>query len=187
LPARNPGQDQTWFLRPERSPHDSFTFGNLLAISPQDFPLNRDGVDLYLLVNDYYVFSARPYGSVAPGTICLSEPQRLWAGVGLRDQVKVQIYHPFSQGGQPYLGSTDIEVKFAGKIRPKEPYDQDELGAAVIKVGLPFNMYYVFNPANNAIEFPKPDLCSSTIDSHGLQRRQAPAESENCPASRSGL
>ncbi|KAL5365426.1 P-loop containing nucleoside triphosphate hydrolase protein [Aspergillus floccosus] len=133
LPARNPGQDQTWFLRPERSPHDTFTFGNRLAISPQDFPLNRDGVDLYLLVNDYYVFSARPYGSVAPGTICLSEPQRLWAGVGLRDQVKVQIYHPFSQGGQPYLGSTDIEIKFAGKIRPKEPYDQDELGAAVIK------------------------------------------------------
>ncbi|KAL4897224.1 P-loop containing nucleoside triphosphate hydrolase protein [Aspergillus ambiguus] len=132
LPARNPG-DNIWHLSPAKSPHDMFTFGNLLAISPQDFPLNRDGVDLFLLVNDYYVFSARPYNEVAPGTICLSEPQRLWAGVGLRDQVKVQIYHPFSQGAQAYLGSTDIEIKFAGRVRPKEPYDQDELGVAVIK------------------------------------------------------
>jgi hypothetical protein len=31
----------------------------------------------------------------------------------LRDSIKVQLYDPFSQDGQAYLGSADIEVSFA--------------------------------------------------------------------------
>ena len=63
----------------------------------------------------------------------MSDPQRTWAGVAFTDAVKVQIYDPFSQGGQAYLGSTDIEVGFAGKKRVETPYDQDELAHAVVK------------------------------------------------------
>jgi vesicle-fusing ATPase len=64
----------------------------------------------------------------------MSDPQRTWAGVALTDSVKAQLYDPFSQGGQAYLGSADIEVGFAGKKRTDTPYDQDELANAVTKV-----------------------------------------------------
>jgi vesicle-fusing ATPase len=84
-------------------------------------------------VNDLYVFSARPLDGFPPGHISMSDPQRTWAGVAFTDSVKAQIYDPFSQGGQAYLGSTDIEVGFAGKKRVETPYDQDELANAVIK------------------------------------------------------
>lgn len=63
----------------------------------------------------------------------MSDPQRTWAGVAFTDAVKVQIYDPFSQGGQAYLGSVDIEVGFAGKKRVETPYDQDELGSVVVR------------------------------------------------------
>jgi vesicle-fusing ATPase len=90
-------------------------------------------------VNDLYVFSARPLDGFPPGHISMSDPQRTWAGVAFTDSVKAQIYDPFSQGGQAYLGSTDIEVGFAGKKRVETPYDQDELANAVIKVNTPLD------------------------------------------------
>jgi vesicle-fusing ATPase len=68
------------------------------------------------------------------GCISFSDPQRTWAKVALTDSVKVEMYDPFSQGGQAYLGSTDIEVGFAGKKRTEAPYDQDELATVVIRV-----------------------------------------------------
>lgn len=64
----------------------------------------------------------------------MSDPQRTWAGVAFTDTVKVQTYEPFSQGGEAYLGSADIEVGFAGKKRVETPYDQDDLANAVTKV-----------------------------------------------------
>ncbi|KAL1969577.1 hypothetical protein VTN77DRAFT_8130 [Rasamsonia byssochlamydoides] len=124
---------QVWSLRPEKSPNNSYTFGNLVAVSTLDFPPARDGSDLLLLVNDLYVFSARPLDGFPQGCISMSDPQRTWAGVALTDSVKVQLYDPFSQGGQAYLGSADIEVGFAGKKRTDVPYDQDELANAVTK------------------------------------------------------
>ncbi|KAJ9233988.1 hypothetical protein DTO207G8_9004 [Paecilomyces variotii] len=137
LPARPPvGRPQSgavWTLRPAKSPDNTYTFGNLVAVSAQEFPPSRDGSDLLLLVNDLYVFSARPLDGFPPGQISMSDPQRTWAGVAFTDTVKVQLYDPFSQGGQAYLGSTDIEVGFAGKKRVETPYDQDELASVVIK------------------------------------------------------
>jgi vesicle-fusing ATPase len=88
-----------------------------------------------LLVNDVFVFSARPVEGFPPGLMGLSDPQRTWANIGMRDAIKVQLYDPFSQGGQAYLGSADIEVSFASiKKRVEAPYDQDELANAVIRV-----------------------------------------------------
>ena len=64
----------------------------------------------------------------------MSDPQRTWMQVALSDVVTVQIYDPFSQGGQAYLGSLDVEVGFASKTkRPDTPWDQDELAQAVVK------------------------------------------------------
>lgn len=106
-----------------------------VAVSPQDFPPPRDGSDILLLLNDLYVFSARPYQGFPPGQISLSDAQRTWAQIALSDVVTAQIYDPFSLGGQAYLGSLDMEVGFASlRKRTDKPYDQDELAQYVIKV-----------------------------------------------------
>lgn len=128
------GGGQTWTLHPSKSPNENYTFGNLVAVSPQDIPPSRDGTDVLLLINDLFVFSARPLDGFPPGFMSMSDPQRTWANIGLRDAIKVQLYDPFSQGGQAYLGSADIEVSFAStKKRVEAPYDQDELAQAVIR------------------------------------------------------
>ncbi|CAI7602095.1 hypothetical protein PCG10_005162 [Penicillium crustosum] len=128
------GGGQTWTLHPSKSPNEHYTFGNLVAVSPQDIPPSRDGTDVLLLINDLFVFSARPLEGFPPGYMSMSDPQRTWANIGLRDAIKVQLYDPFSQGGQAYLGSADVEVSFAStKKRVEAPYDQDELAQAVIR------------------------------------------------------
>jgi len=48
----------------------------------------------------------------------------------------VQIYDPFSQGGQSYLGSMDVEVGFAGRKTTETAYDQDELAQHFIRVNM---------------------------------------------------
>ena len=52
--------------------------------------------------------------------------------IALTDVVEVQMYDPFSQGPQSYLGSMDVEVGFAGKKSTDVPYDQDELAQAFV-------------------------------------------------------
>lgn len=120
-------------LRPTKSPDNSYTFGNLCAVNPQDIPPSADGSDIYLLVNNDFVLSARPHRSLPPGHISLSDPQRTWMQVALTDVVDVAPYDPFSQGAQSYLGALDVEVGFAGKKTTDVPYDQDELARAFVQ------------------------------------------------------
>ncbi|KAJ9624013.1 transport between ER and Golgi ATPase protein [Taxawa tesnikishii (nom. ined.)] len=121
-------------LRPTKSPDNTYTFGNLVAVSPQDFRPNPDGSDVYLLVNHSFVLSARPHQALPPGQISLNDAQRTWMQVALTDMVDVQPYDAFAQGGQSYLGSMDIEVGFAGTKKTTDvPYDQDELAKAFIQ------------------------------------------------------
>ncbi|KAI1937297.1 transport between ER and Golgi ATPase protein [Ophidiomyces ophidiicola] len=127
------GSDQVWTLRPAKSPDNSYTYGNLVCVSPRDIPPSRDGSDVLVLVNNLYVFSARPLEGFPPGHISMSDPQRTWAQVALTDMVEVRIYDIFSQGSQAYLASMDLEVGFAGKKRTDTPYDQDQLSNVVIR------------------------------------------------------
>ncbi|KAF2083560.1 vesicle-fusing ATPase [Saccharata proteae CBS 121410] len=137
MPSRRPPQSastgggRTMQLRPVKSPGGNvYAFGNVVAVSPADFPPSRDGQDLYILVNGEYVLSARPTDGCGPGDIGLTDAQRTWAGISLgpHDRVNVQVYDHFAQGGGAYLGSVDAEVGFAGKKATETPYDQDELG-----------------------------------------------------------
>ncbi len=124
-------------LRPVKSPGgNAYAFGNLVAVSPLDFPPPQDGSDTYLLVNRMYVLSARPTQGCQPGEIGLTDAQRTWAGISLgpNDVVEVQPYDAFSQGGQAYLGTIDAEVGFAGRKALDAPYDQDELASIFTKV-----------------------------------------------------
>ncbi|GAB7341124.1 hypothetical protein MBLNU457_7432t1 [Dothideomycetes sp. NU457] len=117
-------------LSPTKSPDNSYTFGNLCAVSQQDIPPSPDRSDIYLLINGQFVLSARPHPGIQPGQISLSDAQRTWMQVALTDRVDVQRYDPFQKGGQSYLGQLDVEVGFAGKKSTDVPYDQDELASA---------------------------------------------------------
>lgn len=111
------------------------TWISSVAVSSNDFPPKTFGAEFYVLINDLYVLSARPLDNFPPGYIGFAERQRMWARIAVTDSVKVQIYDPFSQERKAYLGSADVEVGFAGKAKPEEPYDQNELARAIIEVG----------------------------------------------------
>ncbi|KAF2218598.1 P-loop containing nucleoside triphosphate hydrolase protein [Elsinoe ampelina] len=115
-------------LRPAKSPDNSYTFGNLVAVSSRDIPPNDRG-DLYLLINGQYVLSARPDSQFPSGSISLSDAQRTWMQIAFTDVVKVQPFDPFSSGADSYLGTLDVEIGFAGKKMTDIPYDQDELAS----------------------------------------------------------
>ncbi|CAO2654252.1 Nn.00g109850.m01.CDS01 [Neocucurbitaria sp. VM-36] len=134
LPARGPqggGGGPARQLRPIKSPGgNAYAFGNLVAVSPQDFPPTPDGSDIYIILNGNFVLSARPTQGCQPGEIGLTDAQRTWAGItlGPQDIVSVQPYDAFSQsGGQSYLGAIEVEVGFAGRKTTDTQYDQDEL------------------------------------------------------------
>lgn len=105
-------------------------------MSPQDFPPNRDGSDITILVNGNFVLSARPTAGCGVGEIGLTDAQRNWAGISLgpQDVVSVEPYNAFSQGGGVYLGSIEVEVGFATRKTTETPYDQDELSTQFKKV-----------------------------------------------------
>ncbi|KAF2108710.1 P-loop containing nucleoside triphosphate hydrolase protein [Lophiotrema nucula] len=136
LPARGPPAPSrgpsapAMQLRPIKSPGgNAFAFGNLAAVSPQDFPPSRDGSDTYIILNGNFVLSARPVESCGSGQIGLTDAQRQWASIGLNPNeiVSVEPYDAFSQGGQCYLGNLEVEVGFAARRTTDQPYDQDEL------------------------------------------------------------
>ncbi|CZS96434.1 probable NsfA protein [Rhynchosporium graminicola] len=113
---------------------NQYIFGNLCAVSTQDFPPSRDGSDIYILLNGRYVVTARPTTSFPPGCISLSDPQRTWCDVGMMDPIVAEAYDPFSEGPSTYLGSLDVEVGFASvKKITEQPFDQDVLADAFIK------------------------------------------------------
>lgn len=130
--APPPQMGRSLQLRPAKSPDNSFTFGNLCAVSAEDIPPSRDRSDPYILVNGQFVVSARPLPNFQRGHISLSDAQRTWMQVALTDTVDVQPYDPFSQGTNSYLMSMDVEVGFAGKKSTDVPYDQDELAQAFL-------------------------------------------------------
>jgi vesicle-fusing ATPase len=106
-----------------------------VAVSPMDIPPSRDGSDVLLLLQGAFVVSARPYDGFQPGQISLSDAQRTWMGIALTDVVSVEMYDPFSNGGQAYLGAMDMEIGFASqKKQEQKPYDQDELAKVVTGV-----------------------------------------------------
>lgn len=116
-----------------------YIFGNICAVSPNDFPPTRDGSDLYIRLTGPqlrgdYVVTARPTPGFPNGCISLSDPVRTWCGIGMMDELVGEIYDPFGRGGQAYLGSIDVEVGFASlKKIVDEQYDQDELADLFIK------------------------------------------------------
>ena len=109
-------------------------YGNLVIVSPFDFPPVRGSPEFYVILNDLYVCTAKQLDGFSQGQIGLSDIQRSWAFISLTDTVYVKLYDPFQEGGHRYLGSLDADVGFAGKKETEEPFDQDELQQLFTKV-----------------------------------------------------
>ncbi|KAK4205692.1 putative vesicular-fusion protein SEC18 [Triangularia verruculosa] len=117
-----------------------YIFGNICAVSPRDFPPNRENTDIYIRLTGPqmrgggdFVVTARPTQGFPDGCISLSDPQRTWLGVGLMDSLEGEIYDAFAKSAQAYLGSIDVEVGFASLRKVVDaPYDQDELAEQFI-------------------------------------------------------
>ncbi len=121
---------QTWQLQPQKSPNPQFTYSNIVAVSPFDFPPSRDApADFYLQLNDMFVCTARRKDDFPQGQLGLSDFQRSWAAISFQDRVTARIYNPFEEVGHRYLGSLDADLSFAGKKETEQPFDQDELQA----------------------------------------------------------
>ncbi|EQL03915.1 vesicle fusion factor NSFI [Ophiocordyceps sinensis CO18] len=122
----------------DRTLQSKFIFENLCAVAPEDFPPSRDGTDLYILLRGgqpagEFVVTARPVAGFPQGCISLTEAQRLWCNITMRDQFVGELYDPFSSGGKAYLGSLDLSIGFASINKKTEvPYDEDELSKLFI-------------------------------------------------------
>ncbi|RMZ87482.1 hypothetical protein DV736_g5290, partial [Chaetothyriales sp. CBS 134916] len=175
------GQGQVWRLTPVKSPDNSFTFRNLVAVSSQEFPSNDD---IQLIINGQFVVSARATGAIAPGAIGLSSEQRTWMAVALTDTLQVELFDIFAQGSQAYLGSVDIEIGFASKSKTVEaPYDQDELTKEVVKVF----QNQVFAPGQRFLMDSRSvplTLAVKTVQLMDLSEKAASAPPSSDPASR---
>ncbi|TVY71216.1 Vesicular-fusion protein sec18 [Lachnellula suecica] len=134
-PPPSPGRSMQLMIAKvgDKNIANEYIYGNRCAVSPQDFPPNRDGTDLYILLNRLYVVTARPLPGFPPGRISLSDPQRTWLSVSMTDPIEASPYDPFSQGPKAYLGSVDVDVGFASiKKTTDVPFDQDVLADAFI-------------------------------------------------------
>lgn len=111
-----------------------YIFSNLCAVSPRDFPPNRDGSDIYIRLKGNFVVTCRPLDTFPDRCISLSDPQRTWCGVGMMDELIGELYDPFSQGPAAYIGSIDLDVGFASpKKFTDTPFDGEELAALFIQ------------------------------------------------------
>lgn len=107
-----------------------YIFGNLCAVSPQDFPPDPSGRDIHILLNGNFVITARPTEFIPPGCISLSDPQRTWCGISMTDAVIGERYDQKTP-----LTAMDVEVGFASQRKVTDvPYDQDQLADAFTKM-----------------------------------------------------
>ncbi|OIW27224.1 AAA-domain-containing protein [Coniochaeta ligniaria NRRL 30616] len=117
----------------DKTLQDRYIFGNVCAVSPNDFPPSRDGTDIYIrltgsMMRGDYVVTARPTQGFPDNCISMSDPQRTWCGIGMLDEVMGEVFDPFRTGSPPYVGSMDVEIGFASTKKISDTqYDQDKL------------------------------------------------------------
>ncbi|CCK72312.1 AAA family ATPase SEC18 KNAG_0J02320 [Huiozyma naganishii CBS 8797] len=111
-------------------PNNSYALANVAAVSPSDFPDN-----IYLVVDNLFVFTTRHSSEVAPGTIGFNGNQRSWGGWSLNQEVQCRAFDLFRYSGkQSYLGTLDLEISFRSRGKAvNTPFDQDELANVFVK------------------------------------------------------
>lgn len=86
--SRGPAMELRLWKLEDKTLQSLYIFGNICAVSPSDFPGNRDGTDIHLKLSGPqlrgdYVVTARPTQGFPQGCIALSDPQRSWASIAM--------------------------------------------------------------------------------------------------------
>ena len=117
-------------LQVTNCPNNSYALANVAAVSPKDFPDN-----IYILVDNLFVFTTKQANEVPPGTIGFNGNQRTWGGWSLNQEVQVRAFDLFKYSGkQSYLGTLDLEISFRSRGKAvNTPFDQDELASHFVK------------------------------------------------------
>ncbi|PHH55130.1 Vesicular-fusion protein sec18 [Ceratocystis fimbriata CBS 114723] len=108
-------------------------YENVCAVSSADFSPNPDGSDIYVLITNMdgqeFVVTARPMQHFPRGCISLSEPQRNWARISVRDTFTGHQWTPFQGNNkQVYIGTMDVEIGFASpNKKTAQKYKEDDL------------------------------------------------------------
>ncbi|KAK7516044.1 vesicle-fusing ATPase [Phyllosticta citriasiana] len=110
---------------------DLLIWGNIAAVSTQDFPPAPGGVHTIIL-NDHYVLPAQPVQECPPGQIGLNEAQRSWAQISISPGafVTARIF----EGTNDFLSTVDISAVFASaKQAVQSTFDQEQFSAYFMK------------------------------------------------------
>ncbi|KAI9494540.1 P-loop containing nucleoside triphosphate hydrolase protein [Zychaea mexicana] len=114
-------------MKVEKCPSDTFALSNYVSIAPGQVDPSKH----YLLVNNEYVFTARPDNSLNRGVLGTSAMQRRWAQFSLKQEVTVEAYNPFEDGVDIYLASLKVEVGFLRKsTQMTEDFDTEAMEKA---------------------------------------------------------
>ena len=106
----------------------------MVPVSPFDFPPEQHPPQGFYISVNGFVFTAKQDDGFPQGALGLSDIQRSWAGIALSDTLTVTRFDPFQEGQHHFLGSLDVEVSFAGRRETEQPFDQDELQGAFVKI-----------------------------------------------------
>lgn len=111
-------------------PNNAMALANVATVNSSDFPDN-----IYLLIDNLFVFTTKTSNDVAPGTVGLNGNQRSWGGWSLNQETQARAFDLFKYSGKrAYLGTLDIEVSFRSRGKAvSTPFDQDELATQFIK------------------------------------------------------
>ncbi|SMN21838.1 similar to Saccharomyces cerevisiae YBR080C SEC18 ATPase required for vesicular transport between ER and Golgi [Maudiozyma saulgeensis] len=111
-------------------PNNTLALANVASVSPNDFPDN-----IYVIIDNLFVYTTKHSNEVAPGTVGLNGNQRSWGGWSLNQEVQARAFDLFKYSGKrAYLGTLDIEISFRSRGKAvTTPFDQDELAAQFAK------------------------------------------------------
>ncbi|CAB4256840.1 similar to Saccharomyces cerevisiae YBR080C SEC18 ATPase required for vesicular transport between ER and Golgi, the 'priming' step in homotypic vacuole fusion, autophagy, and protein secretion [Maudiozyma barnettii] len=111
-------------------PNNNLALANVASVSPNDFPDN-----IYVIIDNLFVYTTKHSNDVAPGTVGLNGNQRSWGGWSLNQEVQARAFDLFKYSGKrAYLGTLDIEISFRSRGKAvTTPFDQDELAAQFAK------------------------------------------------------
>ncbi|GMM57443.1 AAA family ATPase [Maudiozyma humilis] len=111
-------------------PNNAMALANVATVNASDFPDN-----IYLLIDNLFVFTTKTSNDVAPGTVGLNGNQRSWGGWSLNQETQARAFDLFKYSGKrAYLGTLDIEISFRSRGKAvSTPFDQDELATQFIK------------------------------------------------------
>ncbi|CAI1914216.1 hypothetical protein SEUBUCD650_0D02900 [Saccharomyces eubayanus] len=117
-------------LQVSNCPNNSYALANVAAVSPNDFPNN-----IYIIIDNLFVFTTRHSNEVPPGTIGFNGNQRTWGGWSLNQEVQAKAFDLFKYSSkQSYLGSIDIDISFRARGKAVNTvFDQDELAKQFVR------------------------------------------------------